>query len=116
MPAHQHMLRRSVYLAQAASCDSSDCCTPQQFMPVTLVNMGKTNMTTMLTVMLLVSGVMAANVLANKEGMVRRESSTSSLSIMSGGEVREASVAPHNKGVSNLQINTTGVMMEAGNL
>ena len=85
-------------------------------MLVTSVNMSKTNMTTMLLMMLLANGVRAANMQADKEGMIRRESSTSSLSIMSGGEVREASVAPHNKGVSNLQINTTGVMMEAGNL
>ena len=85
-------------------------------MPVTLLNMGKTKMTTMLTLMLFANGVRASNMQANKEGMIRRESSTSSLSIMSGGEVREASVAPHNKGVSNLQINTTGVMMEAGQL
>ena len=85
-------------------------------MPVTVVNMGKTNMTMMLTMMLFATGVRASNMQAAKEGMLRRESSTSSLSIMSGGEVSGASVASHNKGVSNLQINTTGVMMEAGQL
>jgi hypothetical protein len=82
-------------------------------MPATLVDIGKTNMTRMLTKMLLASGVMAANVLANKEGVIRRESSTSRVSIMSDGHVREASVVPHNHGVSNVQINTTGVMAEA---
>ena len=61
-------------------------------MPVTLVNMGKTNMTTMLTLMLFANGVWASNMQANKEGMIRRESSTSSLSIMSAGDVSEAGV------------------------
>ena len=56
-------------------------------MPVTLVNMGKTNMTTMLTLMLFANGVWASNMQANKEGMIRRESSTSSLS-----DVREPGV------------------------
>ena len=78
--------------------------------------MGKTNMTTMLTMMLLATGVRASIMQAHEEGMIRRESSASSLSIMSAGDVREASVVPHNKGVSNLQINTTGMTMEAGNL
>jgi hypothetical protein len=61
-------------------------------MPVTLVNMSKTNMTTLLTMVLLANGVWAANMQADKEGMIRRESSTSSLSIMSAGDTREAGV------------------------
>jgi hypothetical protein len=85
-------------------------------MPVTLVNMGKTNMTRMLTMMLFANGVKASNMQANKESMIRRQSSPSSLSIMPDGDVREASVVPHKNGVSILQVNTTGVMMEAGQL
>jgi hypothetical protein len=76
--------------------------------------MGRTNMATTLTMMLLANGVMAGNLHANKEGMIRRESLTSRLSIMSDGQMRQASKVPHNDGVSHVQINTMGVTVEAG--